>query len=253
MALDQIRWVAVGLLIAACAAAGLFISAFVKSRRAPYYILRERALKQATTWLLAAVGLSVLGLVLLILAPGLADLAPAATLTPTPTPTPSRVSPTRTPTPSPTQTATPTRRPTATPPEFLLPTPDVPLPDAMLTPIPSAVPAGEGARITFTAVATEKDESSLPVDPGVEFSPGTHWMYLFFTYEGMENGVVRTFAWYREEEFLEACSQTDLWAWGGRGRTWYGCPANWTVGRYEVYVFVEDRLQDMVQFVIREE
>jgi hypothetical protein len=113
--------------------------------------------------------------------------------------------------------------------------------------MPSAVPAGADARVVLTALATEKDENSQPLDPGNEFPPGEHWVYLFFTYEEMENGVARTFAWYKDGEFLERCSQTELWEWGDRGRTWYGCPGSWEPGTYEIHVFREKRVSALLR------
>jgi len=123
------------------------------------------------------------------------------------------------------------------------------------TPELSPVPAGSEASIRFTALAMERNESGLPVNPGFEFPPGDHAMYLFFTYEGMQNGVERTFAWYKEEEFFERCSQTALWEWGDRGRTSYYCEPSvgWEPGNYEIHVLVEDQLQFLVEFTITEE
>jgi hypothetical protein len=114
------------------------------------------------------------------------------------------------------------------------------------------VPASADAHIELQALAMEKDDSSLPVDPGNQFPPGDHWMYLFFAYEGMQNGVARTFAWYRDGEIIERCSDTSLWEWGDHGRTWYGCSRTWEPGTYEVQVFVESRLQGLAQFVVTE-
>jgi len=247
---EKIRWVAYALVIASAIPFGLSIPHFIKSRRAPYYILRQDALKKAWRWVLVTLVLQALALTLLIVAPRLATVYPAPTATPPPTRTPA---PTRTPRPTRTPTATATRRPTATPTAILTPTPAVPLPDIALTPLPSAVPADEDARIELTALATEKDESSLPVNPGSEFPPGDHWMYLFFTYEGMKNNVKRTFAWYKDGQFLERCSDSGLWEWGDHGRTWYRCPGVWEPGAYQVHVFIETRLQFVAEFVIAEE
>jgi hypothetical protein len=250
--LSLLRWFAYLLFIASAISAGLAVPQFAKARRAPYYVLRRDALKLASRWAGVALVMAALAILLLIVSLRLASVFVAPTLVPTAT----RVStPTLTLTPRPTRTptATPTRRPTATPPDIPTSTPAVPLPDTVLTPLPSAVPAGRDARVELTALATEKDENSLPINPGNEFPPGDHWVYLFFTYEGMENGVARTFAWYRDGELIESCSQTDLWAWGDRGRTWYGCPENWEPGAYEIRVFVEARLQGIAQFAIVEE
>lgn len=256
LTLDWLHRIAYALLIASAIPVGLAIHQFIKARHAAYYILRREALGRAGRWVLAALVLQALAVALLVVPPRLVAIVhrpeepvldtptPALTATVTPTPRPTR-----------TPTVTPTRRPTATPPFIPTPTPTVSPPDTALTPIPSAVPAGEDARITLVALAIEKDERDRPVEPGDEFPPGDHWVYLFFAYEGMENGVVRTFAWYKEGEFIEFCSDTGLWEWGQRGATWYGCrlPGGWEPGRYEIHVFIETLLQGIAQFVIAEE
>jgi hypothetical protein len=114
------------------------------------------------------------------------------------------------------------------------------------------VPAGPDASVRFTALAMEKDASGLPVNPGFEFPPGDHAMYVFFTYEGMQNGVERTFAWYKDDEPFDRCSQTALWEWGDRGRTSYYCQPStgWEPGNYAVHVLVEDKLQFITEFAI---
>ena len=255
---DLARWIAYVLLAASAVPLGLAIPRLIKAQRGAYYMVRREALGQATRLLLIMVLLQIIGVTLLIVGPRLVTRLvvtptpfPTATQTPTPSPT-ATSTPTLTPHPTRPPTITPTRRPTATPPPIPSPTPLAPLPDIALTPVPSAIPAGEEASITLMALATEKDDRGLPVDPGSEFPPGEHAVFLFFTYEGMQNGVTRTFAWYQDGEFMERCSQTALWEWGDRGRTSYFCkPAGgWQPGTYEIHVFVEERLQGIAQFVI---
>lgn len=247
---DIIRWIAYAMLVAAGVSGGFAIPAFRKSRRAPYYILRQNALRRATTLATVAAILIVLAIFMLVLAPRLTSL-PATTPEPAITPVPT-VAPTATP--GSIDSNTPTPRPTAT----VVPTPTpiqtVSLPDSALSPLPSAVPASEDALVTVTAVAMEKGDGGLPVDPAEVFPPGQHAIYVFFTYEGMANGVPRTFAWYRDGEYLDFCSSTDAWNWGDRGRTSYFCnpSAGWVPGSYEVHIFIETRLMDTAQFVISE-
>lgn len=264
LTLGQIRWVAYALLIASAIPAGLAIPQFTKARRAPYYVMRREALRRATRRILAALLLQALGLVLLLVAPYLAALGssprPAPTSSPVDTLTPT---PTLTSTPHPTRmpTATPTRRPTATPPLIPTPTSAVPLPDTALTPLPSAVPAGEDARIELWCLALGRDENGQPVEPGNEFPPGEYRIYLFFIYEGMQNGTMTTFAWYKDGEFIDFCSDTWTWGlvegrnWGDDGWTSYYCklPGGWQPGRYEIHAFIETRLHSIAQFMIVEE
>lgn len=258
--LDQMRWVAYALLIASAVPAGLAVAQLVRARRAPYYALRREALRRGKRWVLTALVWLAFAIAVLIVPSRLADILSAPA--PVPTATAATV-PARTPTPRPTRTptTTPTRRPTATAPFIPTSTPDVPLPESALSPLPSAVPAGEDARITVITLAAEADDLEQPVDPGTEFPPGDHRVYLFFTYEGMQNGVATTLAWYKDGEFLDFCSDTWAWGlaegreWGEAGRTSYYCkpPGGWESGAYQVHVFIETRLQGTAQFVITEE
>lgn len=226
-------------------------------------------------WLLAFGGVLVLGIVLLLGSSLLnRDGAPSVPMaTPAITAVPRATSEAPAATAIPTITSPPTQLPTAT----LIPQPTTEvlatLPTSVIptdtsganvptatpgvvepTPLPSPVSAGPGARVTFTALAMEKDDSGLPVNPDSQFPPGDHAVYVFFTYEGMQNGVERTFAWYKDGEYYERCSQIDLWSWGDRGRTSYFChpSTGWESGNYEIHVFVEEELQFIAQFVITE-
>ena len=251
-----VRWFAYTLLLASAVPAGLTISQLIRARRAPYYALRREAFRRAKRWILVALVLQASAALLLFAALYLPAFMPAppppvtATATPAPSPTPR---PTRTPTP------TPTRRPTATPPFIPTPTEIVPLPESALSPLPSAVPAGEDARIAVITLAAGEDAAGEPVDPGSEFPPGDHRVYLFFTYEGMKNGIKTTFAWYKGEELLDFCSDTWLWGlaegrdWGEQGRSLYYCkpPGGWEPGTYEIRVFIETQLQGIAQFAIK--
>ncbi len=102
-------------------------------------------------------------------------------------------------------------------------------------------------------LAVDRDASGQPVDPGTEFPPGNHRVYLFISYESMANGVTWTFATYREGEFLDGTTQ--LWEWGKQGKTYlyYEPPGAYDPGMYEMHVFIETRLQGIAQFVITEE
>jgi hypothetical protein len=121
-----------------------------------------------------------------------------------------------------------------------------------LTPLPGAVLAGEDAHITIVTLAADKDGAGRPVDPGTEFPPGDHRVYLFIAYDGMANGVAWTFAIYRDGEFLDASTQ--LWEWGADGKTYlyFKPPGGYKAGVYEMRVFIQDRVQGVAQFVITE-
>jgi hypothetical protein len=260
-----LRWVAYGLLIASIVPAGLSVPQFAKSRSAPYYILRRNALRRAMRLLLAMLIMQALAIALLIVCPLLRSGGPKTTPTPTATPTSAPGTPTQTAiptiTPRPTRapTATPSPRPTATatatttPPVSPAPTATQPG-DGATPPTASPVPAGSGARIEFIALAMEKDKHNMPVNPGNEFPPGDHYMYLFFSYQGMQNGVERTFSVYKDGGIYqvegESYSDTSLWVWGPRGRTFYQWPGGWEPGNYEIHVFIEEDPQFIAEFVI---
>ena len=255
LTLGLIRWVAYALLIVAAVLVGLAITQLITARRAPIYVMRRNALTRATRWGLAALASLAVAVLLLLVVPSLLAAVPASVL---PTVTLTSV-PTATSRPTPIPTITPTRRPTATPPFIPTGTPAILPPESALSPLPSAVPAREDAHIAIITLAAEKDASDQPVDPGVEFPPGDHRLYLFFTYEGMRNGTTTTFAWYKDGQLIDYCSDTWLWGlvegreWGESGRTSYFCkpPGGWAPGTYEIRAFIETRLQGIAQFVIK--
>ena len=154
LTLVWLRWAAYVLLLISAIPMAVAVSRFVKARRAPYYAMRESALKQGKRWTLVALVLLVLGIDVLVVPPRLATIFPRPE-EPTPdAPTPTSTAiviptlrPTRTP------TTTPTRRPTATAPFIPTPTCAVPLPESALTPLPAAVPAGADAHITIVTLA----------------------------------------------------------------------------------------------------
>jgi hypothetical protein len=245
-----LRWIAYALLIGSVIPAGLSIPQFIKSRRAKYYGIRREALQRALRWLLIAgimIGVAILQMVICpLLQSSDTPSTPDATLAPTKAAVKATLPLTITPRPTEEPTTAPTRRPTETPQPTSAPPSDGPTQEA------SPVPAGSEASIKFTALAMEKNESGLPVNAGFEFPPGDHAIYVFFTYEGMQNGVERTFTWYKDGELFERCSQTALWEWGDRGRTSYYCQPStgWEPGSYEVHIFVEDRMQFITEFLI---
>ncbi len=256
MLIEWLRWLAYVLLAASAIPLGKIVTLLVRARRAPYYAIRQRAVQRTRPWLLVLLLLLVLGIDLLVLPPYLVEMLsqmeeetqPVDAPTSTPAIAVTVVSfPTGTP------TTTPTRRPTATPPFIPTPTPGILPPDSALTPLPSAVPPPEGAHITIITLAADKDEEGQPVDPGAEFAPGDHRVYLFISYERMADGVPWTFAIYREGELLD--STTQLWEWGSEGRTflYYNPPGGYQPGIYEMQVFIGERLQGVAQFVITDD
>ncbi len=256
--LSFLTWGAVVFFGVAVFAVVITILHFRRARLAPYYILRQIALRKGSRSLTVAGIALLVGLVLLYLrshppavllrpptpmpSPTATGAAASATFPPTAT-----LRPLFTPLPSP----TPTRRPTATPPFIPTPTPPYPLPETALSPLPGAVAAGPEARIAFLTFALG-EENGQPLNPGVEFQPGDYRIYFFFEYEGMAPNVVWTYGWYRDGEYLDGA--TRLWVLGGKGTNYlyYRPPGGYRPGVYEVRVWIEDRFQTSGQFLIRQ-
>ena len=243
------------LLIFAAGSLGVSVLLFRRARLAAYYVIREQARKRGLTWLTVATIALLLGLILLYLSPRLAPpptpvptpslaplVVPTATETPQPTATPTAPPPPFSPPPPPPAAATP-------PPPPPPPPPGPPPPETALTPQPGANPAPESARITFLTLALD-EANGQPVAPGSEFAPGDHRVYLFFEYQGMTRGLVWTYGWYREGEYLDG--DTRLWTLGESGTTYlyFKPPGGYEPGIYEVRVWIEDRFQGVAQFRI---
>jgi hypothetical protein len=187
--------------------------------------------------------------VLLVAAAAVALIKPDIPLPRVSTPEPTGVPATETARATP---AAPTATPSATATPSPSATPEVFPPHIALTPIPGAVPAGEDARIELTAVAAEKTDGGRPLGPADLFRPDEDAIYVFFSYTGLEDGVSRTFAWYKQGDFWPTCSDASLWEWGPRGATWYFCQPSegWEPGEYEVRVFIETDYQGALGFTI---
>lgn len=242
-------------------AMGVSILRFHQARTSEYYFMREAARRSGARWLLAALASLILGGgILYARARGVEMAIPSPTTPATATgevrfftPTPSPI-PTDTPTPSPTP-----RPPTPTPSPTFTPTPFYPMPETARSPLPGAVPARPEARITLETFALGV-ENNQPVQPGTEFVAGDFRVYAFIRYEGMNRGATWTYGWYREGEYLDG--NTCLWGVrlpdcpyisGEQGRTflYYRRPGGYDPARYEVRIWVEDRLQGVFPFVIQ--
>jgi hypothetical protein len=129
----------------------------------------------------------------------------------------------------------------------------------VLTPIPSAVPAREEARIELLALATEVDSAGEPLNPGKQFSPGQHLVHLFLGFEAMDAGVPVAMAWYKDGDLWDTCTGTWLWdlvegrVWGEEGTASVSCQpiTGWQFGSYEIRVYIGTRLEGIAQFVIK--
>ena len=219
---------------------------FNQSRRAPYYILREEASRSAGRWTLVSVAgiIATIGIALYTSqAPPLPAVEPTASAT-APIPT---IGPTPTPTLEPTQPAspTPTASPTVTPTATLAAS----VPDALLTPIPSAVPPAPAARLEFLTLASRIDDKLEPVDPGLSFPTSASRIYTFFRASNVNNGALWGIFCYRDATLVD--SFVGLWSDGPRTQTARAfCAQDGTAGAYQVRAYLGASLAFEVQYTL---
>jgi len=219
------------------------IRAYVASRRAPYFLLREEAAARTRWAALIVLFLLAVNVGMALRLPREAPL-PIAIATATPLPT---VAPTLTP--SPTSTPRPTATLTPTPTSTFTPTPE--LPTAARTPIPGAPTPGPSASFGEITLAKGGTENNLPLEPCTLFPEGTKGVYAFFEYSGMTKGVAWTQAWYREGE--ELWSHTKKWRLGEQGLAWvrFKSSKGLSAGEYEVRLYIGEKFQQRATFTVR--
>lgn len=228
-----------------------------RARRGLYYVVREEArvrglrlLAIALPVLLASVGLGILSNrfaprpVVVVQS----TLAPTATLAPTfavPTSTSTPEPPTATPLPRP--TATPLPIPTATASPTRIPPTD--LPPSLLTPVPSAVAAEESASFGpiqfgagFANFQLTGVGDAFPLDQAI--------VHATFLVRNMNRNAVWTAAWYRDGKYVAG----DPLLWKDAPNTiahvFYGPQGGYRAGKWEVRLYIEDRLQQKATFTI---
>lgn len=237
---------------------GCFAAAYIQFLRGKYYFEREEGGRRARNlgYVLALLLLLLLGVRIATpwLNPFVADLARRLTwerlgLRPTTGPPP----PTLVILPSPTSPpagllgTSPTPSSPA-PPSHVTPTPQ-PTPTFTLTPSPR--PTAKGEHLRLLALARGIDADKHPVEEGTTFSLDDRPVYVFFEYRGMTNGMRWAHEWRRGDEVLGG--EEALWEWGNAGRAWvyFLPPFGWSVGTYEVRLYVEGRLEVSAEFTIQ--
>jgi hypothetical protein len=90
-----------------------------------------------------------------------------------------------------------------------------------------------------------------PRDPRTVFSPGDNYVYAFFEYHNMNEGVVWRHVWHKDSE--EIASESDLWEWGtdGRAYVFFAPVGGYQPGRYRVQVYVGEQLKQTGTFTMR--
>ena len=176
---------------------------------------------------------------------------PSATLTATTVPS-ATIVPSATVTLTPTQTASPTLTQTPT----LSSTPSAtatftPTVDRVLQLIPpvTGIPPRPAATIQITA-ADEIAIGDTPLEPRTTFPSGITRIYLFLSYDQMDDGVAWSRVLYRDGEPIQG--QAYLWSQGEAGKSYFffGDEAGYPPGNYEVRLYIGEDEVNRFEFVI---
>lgn len=226
-----------------------------RARNTGFEFVREQSLYKARRWmlgtgLLALLGVASVGLwAMAVYRPqALPTPVPTATMTliPSPTPRPPTATPTRTP------ALTSTALPTVTPMASAAATSangDQPT-EQRRSQSTTATPASGAYLVEVTMAAGERE--NRPVDPTTIFAKGTRRVYAFLLFDGMSSGVPWTHVWYGEVdgEMRQIWGKTESWSREySYGQIWryFDCG----VGRFELRVYVGEKLQQTVPFVVK--
>jgi len=234
------------------------IRALQEARSGSYYVVREKARSRGLRSMLLALLVVPVTLGLATYVDHVAGSPPAlvrATVIPTSTHTAQPVQPTVTATPEP-PTDTPQPRPTTTP--LPVPTatasptriPPTDLPPTLLTPIPSAVAAAENASfgplqlgacyVNYQLCAIA---DSFPLD--------TPMIHATFLVRNMNRNATWTPAWYRDGKYVDGAPLLWTSASNTVGHAFYsGPPGGFRPGKWELRLYIEDRLQSKAAFTI---
>jgi hypothetical protein len=227
------------------------------ARTGAYYVQRERARGHGLRLLEVAVlsGLVLFGLAVLLdrLGARPANVA-QATVTPNPTLTVVTARPTATSTPEePTVTLVP--RPTAT--QLPVPTatstptriPPTDLPPTLLTPVPLAEPAAENA--SFGPVQFGAGYVNYQLAGVANFFPlDVTIVHATFLVRNLNRNAVWTAAWYRDGKYVAGDPLVWTAAPNTIGHVFYGPPGGYKPGKWELRLYIEDRLQQKATFTI---
>jgi len=228
-----------------------------QARTGAYYVQREEARSRG----LRLLGVTLLSALVLFGLAALSDFLGArpanvakATVTPNPTPTVVTPEPTATSTPEeptgtlvPRPTATQLPVPTATPSPTRIPPTD--LPPTLLTPVPLAEPAAENANfgpVQFGAGYVNFQLTGVtnifPLDVPI--------VHATFLVRNLNRNAVWAAAWYRDGKYVAG----DPLVWTALpntiGHVFYGPPGGYKPGKWELRLYIEDRLQQKAAFTI---
>jgi hypothetical protein len=226
-----------------------------RARSGLYYVVREESRSRGLRLLVIAVALIPVSAGVFFADYALNRSAPVQT-TPTPratavvvlpslTVSPTPEAPTDTPTPRPTATPLPVPTATATPTRI----PPTDLPPTLLTPLPSAVPAEEKASfgpVTFGAGFANIQLTGI-TDVFWLDQPIVHATFLV---RNMNRDAAWTAAWYHEGKYIAG----DPLLWNASpntvGHVYYGPKGGFKGGKWELRLYIEDRLMQKATFTI---
>jgi hypothetical protein len=228
-----------------------------QARSGAYYVVREEARSRGLRLILIAVLLIPVTLLLAAYTDSLtASSFSLASATDTPPTTPTRAltlhtstlepeQPTGSPLPHP--SATPLPVPTATPSPTRIPPTD--LPPTLLTPVPSAVPAAENA--SFGPIQLGSGYVNYQVTGISDVFPlDTPVIHATFLVRNLNRNAVWTAAWYRDGKYVAG----DPLLWTSLpnmvGYAYYGPRSGFQPGKWELRLYIEDRLQSKAPFTI---
>jgi len=227
-----------------------------QARSGAYYVVREEARTRGLRLLLIAVALVPVTLGLGAAVDTLARPAVVAKVTPTSTLTvvATQPAPTQTITPEP-PTGTSTPRPTATPLPVSTATPSptrIPptdLPPTLLTPLPSAVPMAENASFGPVQLGSGWVDLHL-AGIGNLFPLDVKIIHATFLVRNLNRNAAWTAAWYRDGKYVAG----DPLLWDASpntvGHVYYGPKGGYKPGKWELRLYIEDRLQQKATFTI---
>jgi hypothetical protein len=226
-------------------------SNYRRSRRAPYFRIRQDSLAAFGRWLL----------VIIVAGVGIGGGLFARRFVPTPS-----LSAVSLPTLEPLASSTPglniatitpdanaaTKDYLAIPPTI---TPTQPTPTASSTPfittIESQITPLPNAAVTITAISSGLSNTLQPVNADTEFPAGIPRLYVWFEYSDMTNGI----SWSRAILWNGVVLRKESEAWelgeSGKDRYYFFDSQNgWPSGSYEVQFYIGDKLASSVKFSI---
>lgn len=126
-----------------------------------------------------------------------------------------------------------------------------PTPTATDTPVFSTVTPDPETAVESIVFSSSVTSDNKPKNPARVFPPGDDYIYAFYEFSDMRNGVAWRHVWYKGSE--ELGSEGALWEWGSHGQAYvfFSPVGGFTPGRYMVQFHVGGELKGSGTFVVR--